>query len=113
MAFYKLVVPGFIELSLSAVNLFPVRYRFQGHPEKFALIYDSPVLEYASRNPPCTTRMLSETLRPVGYGLMFRKHSPYTPVFDNAILELRESGDLETLTRKWVNGPCPNPGRQS
>ena len=82
-----------------------------GDPKKYALIYDSTILNYATRNPPCTTRVLNELIRPVGYGMMLPKNSPYTKVFDTEILELRDSGYMETLATHWIYGPCPSYGR--
>ena len=77
-----------------------------GHPDKFAMIYDSIILDHMAQTPPCTTRTISEVFRQSGYGLVLRKHSPYTAMFDSAILELREDGIIDTLTQKWISGPC-------
>ena len=78
---------------------------------RYALIYDSTVVEYASRTPPCTTRVLGNTIRPMGYGLALAKNSPYTRLFDSEILKMKESGYLELLALNWIQGPCPESGK--
>ncbi|ELT96815.1 hypothetical protein CAPTEDRAFT_124092, partial [Capitella teleta] len=80
-----------------------------GHPGKYALVYDSTVMEYMSRNEPCVTRTLGDVFRKMGYGLALRKNSAYTQTFNEAIMHLREAGVIEELAKKWINGPCPDP----
>ena len=64
-------------------------------------------LEYAARNPPCVTRMLSQGFGSTGFALALRKNSPHTELFNSVILTLRENGYLENLRKNWINGPCP------
>ncbi len=79
-----------------------------GKPGRYAYIYDSTILDYITKRQPCTTRVLGHLFKKSGYGIAFRKNSPYVEMFDNAILELRESGMMETIERQWITGSCPN-----
>ena len=80
-----------------------------GQSGKYALIYDSTIVEYMSRNEPCVTRALGDVFRKMGYALALQKNSPYTEQFNQAILQLRERGYIEELGKQWINGPCPDP----
>ncbi len=80
-----------------------------GKKGRYAYIYDSTVLEYVTRNEPCTTRVLGQLFKKSGYGIGLRKNSPHLELFDRTILELRESGKLEALENRWITGSCPDP----
>ena len=43
----------------------------------------------------------------LGYGIAFKKHSPYVRQFSSIILKLRSNGFLELIKQKWFDGSCP------
>lgn len=44
-----------------------------------------------------------------GYGLAFPHNSKHRSKFNSQLLEYRENGDLERLSRYWLHGVCkPN-----
>ncbi|ELU10006.1 hypothetical protein CAPTEDRAFT_103666, partial [Capitella teleta] len=94
----------------SATGANRVRDSYSMAVEKFAFIYDSTILDYITRMEPCVTRTLGDVFRKMGYGIAFRKNSPYTQPFNEAIMRLREQGVIDQIANKWINGPCPPHG---
>ncbi|CAD5115500.1 DgyrCDS4470 [Dimorphilus gyrociliatus] len=74
--------------------------------ERYAFVWDSAPLEYASNIKPCNTLIIGNDFNKFGYGLALKRNSPYLTPFTLEILMLRQSGYLETLHRKWFAGPC-------
>ena len=69
-----------------------------------ALIDDGPVVDFISSrkhndyNPNCTLKQIGDgSFNPAGFDLGLNKNSPYTDDFSLAILELRETGEVEQL----------------
>ena len=76
--------------------------------DNIALIDDGPVVDFISSrkheqyNPNCTLRNIGDgSFSPGGFGLGLTKNSPYTDDFSLAILELRETGEIERLTIEY------------
>ena len=82
---------------------------FSGEPGKYAYISTSPILRYATRQEPCTTRTLGHLFLKAGYGIAFARKFRYIEKFNIEILKLREEGFIEELDKKWITGKCPDP----
>ena len=74
--------------------------------KQYAFIFDSAPLEYAAVNAPCKTAMIGKLFNNFGYGIAFRKNSPYRDIFSLQILKLRQRGELGSLRSKWFTGTC-------
>ncbi|CAH1273266.1 GRIK2 [Branchiostoma lanceolatum] len=68
----------------------------------YAFISDNVVLDYVATRQPCDIKTVGRLFRNAGYGVLLAKGSPYTGEFSNAIIKARESGFIETLTKKWI-----------
>lgn len=72
-----------------------------------AFIYDGTVLSYmASQDEECRLLQVGSWSAMTGYALAFPHHSKFKLNFNAKILELRENGDLERLSRFWMSGTC-------
>ncbi|CAB4054148.1 GRIN2B [Lepeophtheirus salmonis] len=70
-----------------------------------AFIYDGTVLNYlVSQDEECRLLQVGSWSGMTGYALAFPQHSKFKAMFDQKILELRENGDLERLSRYWMSG---------
>ncbi|KAI8493747.1 Glutamate receptor 2 [Branchiostoma belcheri] len=81
--------------------------------ERYAFIWDSAVLDYVVKQPPCNLRTVGRLFGKIGFGFGLQKGSAYTDAFSIAILQARESGYLDKLKEKWVGGPCGGPDSES
>ena len=75
----------------------------------YAFIWDSIVLEHVMHTVECgTLTTIGSLFGKIGYGIGLPKNSPYTKQLSQAILELRHSGFLDRLERKWLHshGEC-------
>ena len=71
----------------------------QGH---FALLWDSPVLDYIVEQEPCNTiQTVGRIFGRVGYGLGLQKNSVFNEELSMHILQLRETGYMDDLKVKW------------
>ncbi|XP_078667093.1 glutamate receptor ionotropic, kainate 1-like isoform X2 [Branchiostoma floridae x Branchiostoma belcheri] len=69
--------------------------------ERYAFIWDSAVLDYVVKQPPCNLRTVGRLFGKIGFGFGLQKGSAYTDAFSIAILQARESGYLDKLKEKW------------
>ncbi|XP_078578483.1 glutamate receptor 2-like isoform X1 [Branchiostoma floridae x Branchiostoma japonicum] len=74
--------------------------------ERYAFIWDSAVLDYVVKQPPCNLRTVGRLFGKIGFGFGLQKGSAYTDAFSIAILQARESGYLDKLKEKWYTGEC-------
>eukprot|EP00058_Branchiostoma_floridae_P007221 XP_002592709.1 hypothetical protein BRAFLDRAFT_67149 [Branchiostoma floridae] len=81
--------------------------------ERYAFIWDSAVLDYVVKQPPCNLRTVGRLFGKIGFGFGLQKGSAYTDAFSIAILQARESGYLDKLKEKWFGGPCGSPDLES
>ena len=75
----------------------------------FVFIWDSIVLELTMYTIECgTLTTIGKLFGKIGYGIGLPKDSPYTQKLSQAILELRHSGFIDNLERKWLHshGEC-------
>lgn len=75
----------------------------------FAFIWDSIVLEHTIHTEECgTLTSIGSLFGKIGYGLGLPKDSPYTKQLSQAILQMRHSGFMDSLERKWLHshGKC-------
>ncbi|ELT87549.1 hypothetical protein CAPTEDRAFT_218867 [Capitella teleta] len=70
---------------------------------KFAFVTTSMNAEYHVMNTvPCNLKTINDRFGADSYGFAFPKDSELTPYFEEALLAMRESGDLDSLQKKWV-----------
>ncbi|XP_078684258.1 glutamate receptor ionotropic, kainate 2-like [Branchiostoma floridae x Branchiostoma belcheri] len=70
----------------------------------YAFVWDSGILDYVTKTPPCDLKTVGRLFSKTGYGFALQKNSPYTKEFTEKILWARESGKLEELFNKWTGG---------
>ncbi|XP_066286903.1 glutamate receptor ionotropic, kainate 2-like isoform X1 [Branchiostoma lanceolatum] len=70
----------------------------------YAFVWDSGILDYVTKTPPCDLKTVGRLFSKTGYGFALQKNSPYTKEFTEKILWARESGKLEELFSKWTGG---------
>ena len=75
-----------------------------------AFIYDGTVLNYlTSQDDDCSLLQVGAWSSMTGYALAFPLNSKFKPIFNHKLMEMRENGDLERLSRYWMSGMCkPN-----
>jgi polar amino acid transport system substrate-binding protein len=67
-----------------------------------AVVFDAPVLQYyASHAAADIARVTGPVFHPEDYGFVVANGSPLRKEIDMAILDAREDGSYEELTRKW------------
>ncbi|XP_067128803.1 glutamate receptor 2-like [Centruroides vittatus] len=83
-------------------------YLPEGHKDRFALIYDSPILDYISMQRPCNVERVGRLFGLQNYGLGLPKGSPFEKQFTSSILKLREEGYMDFLNKQWFTNNCPD-----
>ncbi|XP_076315866.1 glutamate receptor 2-like [Tachypleus tridentatus] len=76
-----------------------------GASGRYAFIFDSPVLDFASQQEPCNTETVG-LFAPQNYGFGLQKDSPYEEKFSLGILKLKKEGFFEMLYERWFKGIC-------
>ncbi|XP_076823966.1 glutamate receptor ionotropic, delta-1-like [Clavelina lepadiformis] len=76
----------------------------------FAFLWDEAVIKYqVLRHKSCAITTISDSIMYGGYGIALQQGSEYRDQMSRAIFELRESGYIDQLRRKWWSqtGNCP------
>ncbi|CAF3686461.1 unnamed protein product, partial [Rotaria sordida] len=79
---------------------------------KFAFLLESTLNEYVNERNPCDTMRIGENIDAKGYGIATPLGSDLREVINIAVLELTESGALESLKQRWYyeRSECTNIG---
>ncbi|XP_067128801.1 glutamate receptor-like [Centruroides vittatus] len=83
-------------------------YLPEGHKDRFALISDSPLVDYASMQRPCNVERVGRLFGLQNYGFGLPKGSPFEKLFTSSILKLREDGYMDLLNKRWFINSCPD-----
>ncbi|XP_067128717.1 glutamate receptor ionotropic, kainate 2-like [Centruroides vittatus] len=83
-------------------------YLPEGHKDRFALISDSPLLDYSSTQRPCNVERVGRLFGLQNYGFGLPKGSPFEKPFTLSILKLREEGYMDFLNERWFINNCPD-----
>ena len=68
-------------------------------------IFDHPALAYyLSQNPDLDLRLATFNLNSENFGFVLPPNSPLQPELDQTILRLKEDGNIETITERWLRG---------
>ncbi|XP_023213428.1 glutamate receptor ionotropic, kainate 2-like isoform X2 [Centruroides sculpturatus] len=81
-------------------------YLQEGHKDRFAFIYDSPILDYSAMQRPCNVERVGRLFGLQNYGLGLSKGSPFEKQFTSSILKLREEGYMDFLNKRWFINNC-------
>ncbi|XP_023213434.1 glutamate receptor 2-like [Centruroides sculpturatus] len=83
-------------------------YLPEGHKDRFALISDSPLVDYAAMQRPCNVERVGRLFGLQNYGFGLPKGSPFEKLFTSSILKLREDGYMDLLNKRWFINNCPD-----
>lgn len=63
---------------------------------------------FIAQNPQLEYHIIPN-LEPFGYAIAFPKGSPLRDRFNTVLAELKQAGEIERLTEKWLEQPAPTP----
>ncbi|XP_020801640.1 glutamate receptor 1 [Drosophila serrata] len=77
---------------------------------KYALLVESPKNEYVNARPPCDTMKVGRNIDTKGFGVATPIGSPLRKRLNEAVLTLKENGELLRIWKKWWydKTECPN-----
>lgn len=81
------------------------RVRNTRNPD-FAFIMESAMAKYYIQRDQCDLYFVSNFIVTRQYSIAFPVNSPLRALHNLAILQLQESGTLDTLEQKWFSGRC-------
>jgi len=68
---------------------------------QFAMVTDSPTVQYSISRTPCDLRTVGQLLNSAGFAFALPKGSELREQINVALLKLIEDGELQRLQRKW------------
>nr|5ICT_A Chain A, Glutamate receptor 1 [Drosophila melanogaster] len=68
---------------------------------KYALLVESPKNEYVNARPPCDTMKVGRNIDTKGFGVATPIGSPLRKRLNEAVLTLKENGELLRIRNKW------------
>ena len=71
---------------------------------EYVFIWDRPILDYIASRRPCNTEVVGREFHSHGYALAMPLGMPYESNFSLSILKMRESGFMEQVINKWLDG---------
>ncbi|KAK7112851.1 hypothetical protein V1264_012235 [Littorina saxatilis] len=78
-----------------------------------AFIYDATTLEYAvGKDVGCKLKSVGKRYAETGYGVGFPKKSRWIKKFNEVLLRMQDSGDIERLQKFWLAGACHKKSQQ-
>ncbi|CAL1533735.1 unnamed protein product [Lymnaea stagnalis] len=80
--------------------------RVRTSPKPFALIAESAMAKYYTKQRPCDIYMVGDFSTIGSYAMALPINSSLRSGINIALLKLRESGELRTLEDKWFSGEC-------
>lgn len=94
------------EISFDNPNFYPLNNDAEAYEKLItnvidASIMDSNFAEYVTNNLYCSLTLVGADFGKNVFGIVFRKNWLHQQSFDENILSLEESGELERLKRKW------------
>lgn len=80
---------------------------------KYAFIMESAMAQYAVSERPCDLKVVGEPMAERRYAFGVQKGNPtLLNNLNDAIVRMKNRGELVQLQKRWFSGECPNHGNQ-
>ena len=89
------------DLSYESVEDGVAKVRSSTSNDKYAFIMESLSAKYYVNQYPCDLMTTKESFAMRSYGLAVREDSLYREFLHDAVMELRENGEIERLEEEW------------
>ncbi|XP_074643234.1 glutamate receptor 2-like [Tubulanus polymorphus] len=80
--------------------------RVRASDGQYAFIMESGMANYQVNQKPCDLTTIGYPLAIRSYAFAVQRNSPYLEKINDALLQLRENGELVQLQKKWFKGEC-------
>jgi len=73
---------------------------------KYVFIVESATAEYWVNKAPCNLRIVGDRINSNAFGFALKKGDDYKEKIDEVILEMKASGTMNQIRKKWKRGEC-------